>query len=459
MNLTRRDIERILAVFIGFLSMITSGSTYAFGAFTNAVKAHFNYTQSEVEFLSSMPNIGISFAFPAGIIIERYGPRLSTLLGAVFSSLGYALLYSTTLQQTFYRSKAWLQCVYFFIAGFGATFFYMTPLSINMGNFHPKHRGKIVGIMDASFSAGPAIFAAIYGTLFVQGHVTDEENQDLKGFYLLNIICALVVGALSLIFVKRISYDLDIEVTRIINNDSNDDHDPITVEFKEMFPREITGIKLLKRFDFHYLSWACFICAGLQLMFQNNLGTYLKSYGLESYTTLFTTLNPIAAIASKFFAGFMSDAIMRWVPRSAVLLSFNILQTVDLGLCIFFANNFALFFITDLVIGFANGAVWCLTPTMISEFYGMKNFSRNWGFIMLGNAVGGLVLQEAFGVLYDINTRSTNQCYGLHCFTWSFIIIAVSSLCATILNVGLLQKKLDEKKYGKECPRAEYCCT
>lgn len=47
MDWSRSDTERLLAVFVGFLSMITSGSTYAFGAFTNAVKSHFNYTQSE----------------------------------------------------------------------------------------------------------------------------------------------------------------------------------------------------------------------------------------------------------------------------------------------------------------------------------------------------------------------------------------------------------------------------
>nr|XP_022335436.1 probable transporter MCH1 [Crassostrea virginica] len=455
MPLARIDIERSLAVFVGFLSMITSGSTYSFGAFTNAVKSHFNYTQTEVEFLSSMPNIGISFAFPAGIIIEKFGPRWSTLGGAVFSSLGYGLLYSTTFQQQFYHTRAWLQCVYFFVAGFGATFFYMTPLAINMGNYHPKHRGKVVGVMDASFSAGPAIFAAIYGTMFVKGHVTDEENQDLRGFYLLNIICSVAVGALALIFIKRITYDVDMEVTRIVNWDESS---PILSSSEHIVQREITGLKLLKRFDFHYLSWACFVCAGLQIMFQNNLGTYLKSYGLESYTTLFTTLNPIAAIASKFVAGFLSDAIIHWVPRSAVLLSFNLVQTVDLIVCVFFANSLTIFLITDIVIGFANGAVWCLTPTMISEFYGMNNFSRNWGFIMLGNAVGGLVFQETFGVLYDLNTATSNQCYGRHCFTWSFIIIAVSSFCASILNIGLLQKKMDEKKYGRECPRAELCC-
>lgn len=340
--------------------------------------------------------------------------------------------------------------------GFGATFFYMTPLAINMGNFHPKHRGKVVGVMDASFSAGPAIFAAIYGTLFVKGHVNDEENQDLKGFYFLNIICSVAVGALALIFIKRISYEFDLEVTCIVDNDLNSD--PVLPKYENISHREISGLKLLNRFDFHYLSWACFICAGLQLMFQNNLGTYLKSYGFESYTTLFTTLNPIAAIFSKFFAGFLSDAIAEWVPRSVVLLTFNLAQTIDLVLCIFFANNFSLFLITDIIIGFANGAVWCLTPTMISEFYGMNNFSRNWGFIMLGNAVLGLVYQETFGVLYDVNTKEANQCYGLHCFTWSFVIIAVSSFCASILNIGLLQKKIDEKKHDGEFPKAELCC-
>lgn len=347
-----------------------------------------------------------------------------------------------------------------FYIGFGAIFMYMASLTTSMNNFHPKHRGKIVGILDASFSGGPALFSALYGTIFARGHTEDEENQNLGGFYLMTAISFAIVGLLGIALLKQMPFPVDTEVTRTVNSgDSVEDQEPTNVNLALPEQREISGLVLVRRFDFHYLLWAYIFCAGLQLTFQNNQGTYLKSYRLEKYTTLFTTLNPIAGVVSKFFAGFLSDAIVHKVPRSGVLLIFNVVQTVSLGLSIFFSNNLVVFTIVDLVIGFANGALWCLTPTMISEFYGMEKFARNWGAMMLGNAFGGLAMQEVFGALYDLKTNSENQCYGLQCFTWSFIMITVLSLCATVFHFGLLQKKLDEQKYEGEDNYVEMCCT
>ncbi|XP_061188393.1 uncharacterized protein LOC133196536 [Saccostrea echinata] len=457
MLFNKTNVERILALIIGCLGMIAAGSIYAFGAYITSVKAHFNYTQSQVEILGSMSNFGISLGFPAGMMCEKLGPRWTSLAALLIATLGYSLLYSTTFTEPFYHKNVWLQYIYYFLSGFGAIFMYMASLTTSMTNFHPKHRGKVVGILDASFSGGPALFSALYGTIFARGHTKDEQNQNLGGFYLMEAISFAVVGALGILFLKQVTFDFDLEVTRTVNSDTLEDQTSIKHEHKEQ--REITGLKLIRRFDYHYLLWAYIFCAGLQLTFQNNQGTYLKSYNLEKYTTLFTTLNPIAGVVSKFFAGFLSDAIVHKIPRSGILLIFNVVQTICLGLCIFFSDNLILFTIIDLVIGFANGALWCLTPTMMSEFYGMKNFARNWGSMMLGNAFGGLAMQEIFGALYDLKTDSNNQCFGLHCFTWSFIMLTVLSFCATIFHLGLLQKKLDEKKYEGENNYVELCCS
>jgi MFS family permease len=104
--------------------------------------------------------------------------------------------------------------------------------------------------------------------------------------------------------------------------------------------------------------------------------------------------------------------------------------------------------IVVFIIGFSNGALWCLTPTMISEFYGLKYFGRNWGIVMLGNAFGGLFLQQAFGWIYDSNIqyKGETDCYGLRCFTMSFTMAAVLSFCSCIFNLGLLQEQLAKRR-------------
>ncbi|XP_064613378.1 uncharacterized protein LOC135477152 [Liolophura sinensis] len=447
-RVTRTDLLRYTALLVGCLGMGVAGSIFAFNAYANAIKASFNYTQTTVELLASMGNFGISIGFPAGMLHEMLGSRWTSAAALLFTVLGAMLLWSTTFMQAFYNNKSGLMAVYFLVFGFGAIFTYMSSLMTNMQNFHPRYRGSVVGILDAFFSAGPALFALIYGECFVNGHIHgDEENQDLKGFYLMSAICFAVVNALGVIFLTKYPYE-GMESQQLVINEElvkgNID------ESREATKPEvnITGLKLLKNFDFHFLLWAFIFCASLQLMFQNNITTYLKSFNLEQYSTLFTVLVPVSATTSKVFVGFMSDALIHRFPRAVLLLAFTVFQTVILAVCVFKANNFTVLVIATFGVGFPNGATWCLTPTMTSEFFGIKYFGRNWGWIMLGNAVGGLIVQKIFGAIYDSNIQEIGEtdCFGQACFTWSFVVALGLSFCAVVFDMGLVERQWKKPK-------------
>ena len=341
----------------------------------------------------------------------------------------------------------------FSISGFGAIFMYMASLTTNMNNFKPKHRGKVVGILDASFSAGPALIALLYGVLFTNGHVNDEENQNLKGFYLMSAIAFGTIGVLGIVLLKSNPFEIeDITFQRMpeVSGTDREEHD---------LPEragDVTGFKLIKDVNFQFLFWAYIFCAGLQLTYQTNITAYLKSYDLEGYSTLFTTLNPVFQVLSKFIAGFLSDALVKKVPRIAVLFAFNIFQTIVLTICIFYSNHLSVLVVSLIGLGMPNGALWCLTPTMLSEFYGMKYFGRNWGTIMFGNAFGGLLFQRIYGWIYDNSIGYTGQtvCYGLHCFTWSFTMMTVLSFCSCIFNAGVLESEIYAYKSLKRAKRS-----
>ena len=303
-----------------------------------------------------------------------------------------------------------------------------------------------MGTMDGSFSAGPAILALVYGVFFVNGHVNDEQNQNLRGYFLMLTILCASVGVLGWILLKQLPYEIGPEHTTLIDSENVENEVPL-IKSPHQVP-DITGKALIKRFDFHFLFWTSSMCGGLQLMYQNNITAYLKSFDEEKYSTLFTTLNPIAAVASKFFAGFVSDLLLNKLPRTAILLIYNIIQTLVLILCIFWGDNLVLMTSTVIVLGMANGAMWCLTPIILSEYFGLKYFGRNWGSFMLGNALSGIVLQEAYGWMYDssIPFEGRTQCYGLQCFKWSFTTVAVLSFCSCILNMGLVEKDIRKHK-------------
>ncbi|KAK3583809.1 hypothetical protein CHS0354_022855 [Potamilus streckersoni] len=388
--------------------------------------------------ISSLSNFGICFGFPAGYMHERLGPRWTSFTALLISTVGMILIWSTTLMKDFYHDHAYLQYIYFFIVGLGANFLYMSSLATNLHNFHPRHRGKVVGLLDGSFSGGPSILAIIYGLCFQNGHASDEQNQNLKGFYLLLTICFVVIAILGIFLLKHLPYDKENQdIMKGINDSSN----KISIESHN---RDLTGISLLKSFDFHFIFWAFVFCTSLQLMFQSNITAYLKSFELENFSTIFTTINPISGAVTKLFAGIISDVLVSKLPRVGILLPLNIVQTVIMIICIFHANNMAILVFALLSIGMANGGAWCLTPTITSEFFGLKYFSRNWGCMMFGSAVISLPVQKIYGWIYDSSITDTGSiyCYGQQCFTWSFLMAAVLSVCSCLFNVGVLEKEL-----------------
>jgi MFS family permease len=237
-----------------------------------------------------------------------------------------------------------------------------------------------------------------------------------------------------MLFLRTFPEVLDTEIKELLANEEHDGE----------FVPDTTGWKLFKNFNFQFILWSCTFASSLQLMVQSNIGTYLKSFKLVKYTTLFTTINPIAQVVSKFVAGFLSDMLLNRLPRVGVLMAFTILQSVFLIFCIFFPGHFATLLFLVIIIGMGNGALWCITPTMTSEYYGMKYFGRNWGFIMFISGLGGLAVQEVYGWIYEmaIPYKDDKDCYGTQCFTWSFIMATVLSFCSSLFYIGLFQNKI-----------------
>ena len=332
----------------------------------------------------------------------------------------------------------------------------MVDVMVSVENFSPKHRGTIFGFLTASFSGGTIFVALTYGTLFTDGHVhNDEQKQNLRGFYLMMALLYAVVNILSIIFLTPYPYDDKDEKSSLLLNDEavSRGSEKLTADGRNPEPvEEISGFKFLMVVEYQLLLWAFVFSSAAQLMFENNITTYLKSFRMENANTLFTTLVFTAGTVGKFSIGYVSDFMVHRLPRPAVALIAMLFQTLSLTLCICYGNLYSILFIALFCVGVPNGVTWCLTPTMTSAFFGMSHFPRNWGLIMLATAFGNTIIQKIFGAFYDneIETSRVKTCYGLKCFRYSFSLAAGLSFCAVLMYAILLQRRLKLRACMKE---------
>ena len=338
-------------------------------------------------------------------------------------------------------------------AGFGSCCGFVTVLPVMLRNFKSKQHGGITGLLFSFFSVGPAVYAAIYGACFIDGHVIDAAKQDLSGYYLFSAVSCLVLYLLGILFINDIPrgdssenqpsppQDTDSlqgpgEATLLMSGERSTDvrTDTLKEDSSNTHTAELTGCALFCRSDFHLVLWPYILCSTVALTFFNNVSAFLKSFHHESFVTLCAVLSPIVGIVSNLSLGMASDYTAKKLPRVTYQLVVNIIQGVFLVLCIFFSGNVTVFIFTVVAVSISAGGAMTISPTILTEISGTRYFGRNIGGMIIGQGVGVFVLQIIVGVLYDANKNDNNDCYGQHCFLSSFLILTVLSVITLALQ-------------------------
>lgn len=140
---------------------ISIGSVYAWSNFTNPLIEQFGWTTSQVQLTFSIAILflGLSAAF-MGHFVEKYGPRASGLLAAVFFGTG-------VIGAGFAVSASSLPMLYFFygvIGGIGLGLGYIAPVS-TLVKWFPDRRGLATGLAIMGFGFAAAISSPIMEAL------------------------------------------------------------------------------------------------------------------------------------------------------------------------------------------------------------------------------------------------------------------------------------------------------
>ncbi|KAH3704436.1 uncharacterized protein LOC127860954 [Dreissena polymorpha] len=444
MEISRLLTLKLLCLFIGCLAKFTTGSLFVFNVYQNAIKDTFNYTQQEVELMSSMLNMGLGIGFLPGMFFDRFGPQLTSFVGLLVSVSAYMLIWSTTRYVHFYSSNAWLMAIYFFICGLGSVFTYMVALNTNVINFNPKYSGMIVGILNAFFAGSPSIYATIYYNVFTHGDSTVTSNQDYPGFMLMFAISFAVVDILCIIFMKlypdenplfeRFDQESSNDVVGVEEHTTIDPHhevfnfkngtsinsnvSPPSPAVNPLAEREMSLTEILMTFDYQILIWMIGFASAIGLVYANNITVISKSVKLDHHDNVLTIIIPITNAVVSAAVGIFSDYFKDRLPRTWILIACCVFFTLSQVLVFIFADVYGILILSLILLGIGIAILWTITPTVVKENFYVGNLGRNWGIAILLAALIGFGIQEAFGAIYDHKATGTvdqKVCYGMQC--------------------------------------------
>ena len=384
----------------------------------------------------------------------------------------------------------------------------MVALVTNVRNYVSANRGTVVSIVEAAFSAGPSLLSFMYGVLYMHGElnhpgiinlqcnfsdgyfiyiefavqnrlaVSDSisERQNMGGFFLtMAILHAVVNTSSTLVYGTRtatrtastdekivesinsnesIVYSANTEEMRLVTEkqscDESIEQGPCGIVWRRsqpVIPDSVTDHRLLQKSMYHYILWPFICSSSIQLTLFTNLTFYLRSFNNSEYNMAALILVPSVGVVTKLTVGVLSDRLLDKCPRSIYLLIINIAQLLSLLLFMFFVDNIYIYFMTIVVTGSANGVLWCLTPTILSEYFHQDHFGRNWGWTLFAGSLFGCAVQALFGVFYEISidTETGINCYGRQCYYASSAMFVVLAAVAVIGNAMMVRRELRTK--------------
>ncbi|KAI1319347.1 hypothetical protein EDD11_004213 [Mortierella claussenii] len=455
---------------------LVSGTPYLYSTYANQLTTKLSLTAIQSNIVAAGVHYGLFLSGPLfGRLVDDRGPKIVGLLAAGFLMTGYAGL-ALTYSGVFSAFGFLAAFLFLILVGMGSQAGYMTSVSTNAHNFQSA-RGLAMGVPIACFGLSALLFAQINNHFY---------KDDTQAFLLL---VAKAIGGTILISVIFLAVfpggerdDVrDAEAAAAIahehdhgDNDGEEESEERrrTLERERLLtvrptadsavphPRPLSGFQLFATTHVAQLLFLSILfLSGPGLMYVTNAGNVIRSIyrgnmidpskppteddliRLQQLQNYHVSLISLCSCLGRISVGVMSDVGKRGNGRWWGITRVGFLLYA--GGCVWLGQTFGAGVndISDLakvsiLVGLGYGSVFGVAPTIVSEWFGVSNFGTNWGWISVGNAIGGQFFNLAFGMLYDNEARHehTLQCFGVECFHISFILGA----CSSFLGVAIL---------------------
>ncbi len=368
-NVTIKDGWKVLIA--GLCINLTLGVLYSWSVIKKAIVSEWGWTNSDASLPYSVAIVvwAVTLLF-AGSLQDKIGPRKVVTLGAIFTGAGLIL-------SGFIQSVPLLILTFGVLAGGGIGFAYASVTPPALKWFHPSKKGMVTGIVVSGMGLASLYIAPL--TTFLLEKVGVSKTFLILGLFI------LVVATL---------------VAQLINNPPAGYVPPVPAKLpksaakaavKDYFWKEMVKTR---QFYYFWIMFAFASSAGLMII--GNIATIAKTQASWEKGFYLVGLLAVFNACGRLAAGFLSDKIGRVRTMMIVFL----LQGVNMAFFASYATPLAISIGTALA-GIGYGALLSLFPSVVADYYGVKNFGGNYGVLYTAWGVSGTIGPIIAGLVVD----------------------------------------------------------
>ncbi|MCL4535956.1 MAG: OFA family MFS transporter [Bacteroidetes bacterium] len=366
------------------------GVLYTWSVISQFIPKEWGWSETDKSLPYSIALLAFAFAtIPAGRMQDKIGPRIVAAIGGVLVGLGMMLSSLTT-------SPLGYVLGFGILAGAGIGFGYAsaTPPAVKWFNKHKT--GLIAGIVVSGFG-----LASVYAAPTAQWLGSSFGLQTMM----------LVFGVAFLIAVFGFAQLLKTPPAGYVPAGDGPSASASGAGVTAPAQREYGPGEMLRTPQF-FMLWFMYACgAGAGLMVISKMAKIATDQAGLSLGFVLVAILAIGNGGGRIVAGLVSDRIGRtrtmllcFTLQAALILLLT--QTVKGSLL----ANAVILSIVAALIGGNYGSNLSVFPAVTKDWFGLRDFGVNYGFVFSSWGVGGLTLSLIAGAAYDA-TGSFNLAY------------------------------------------------
>ncbi len=367
---------------------VALGVLYVWSIIKGGIPDFWGWSNADKALPFSLMSIVFSIVMvPAGRLQDRYGPRPVVALGGVLAGLG------CIVSGLGGSSITWYIIGFGLITGTGVGFSYsaLTPASIKW--FPPERTGFVAGIVVAGNALAPVILAPLTSWLLTLFEKTTDAGLVQKGVPE-TMIC---IGIFIWLFMGALVWFISTP--------------PAGFHFaargkgrSQKMSADFSWKKMMGTAQFWLMFFMFFSGASAGLVFMSvaaDLGK--KSLGKWAFITV--VVLSLGNTLGRIFAGAVSDRIGRQLTLFAEFVCQALIIGVLFQLTRSGGSGWLIILIVVFIIGMNYGANLTLFPSVCKDYFGLRNFGLNYGWLFVAFGIAGLVMPWVNGLIRDLTNK------------------------------------------------------